>query len=162
MLTGNRSFRTDQSDVSRSNTALTSLVCGLVQDNGAFYYGDAYPQGSRSNPDYNLSCCTRQKLLSARQGLLDDGIALQYLQLDDWWCVVYPTVRIIESLQFARYTERAGICICFRCAHKRMMAKVACDCWDTGTTGRTRRGISGASSVSIAGSCLLTPTQGAC
>ena len=73
-------------------------MCGLVQDNGAFYYGDAYPQGSRSNPDYNLSCCTRQKLLSARQGLLDDEIALQYLQLDDWWCVIYPTVRIIQSL----------------------------------------------------------------
>ena len=47
-------------------------------------------EGSRSNPDYNLSCCTRQKLLSARQGLLDDGIALQYLQLDDWWCVIHP------------------------------------------------------------------------
>ena len=58
------------------------------------------PQGSRSNPEYNLSCCTRQKLLSARQGLLDDGIALQYLQLDDWWCVIDPILcaLLIKSL----------------------------------------------------------------
>jgi hypothetical protein len=58
---------------------------GYWTDNGAFYYGDAYPQPDRSSPDYNLSCCTRDKLLAARQGLVDDGIALQYLQLDDWW-----------------------------------------------------------------------------
>ena len=57
---------------------------GYWTDNGAYYYGDAYPQ-PRGGPDYNLSCCTRDKLLAARQGLLDDGIALQYLQLDDWW-----------------------------------------------------------------------------
>ena len=50
-----------------------------------YYYGDAYPQPERAAPDYNLSCCTRDKLLAARQGLLDDGISLQYLQLDDWW-----------------------------------------------------------------------------
>jgi hypothetical protein len=57
---------------------------GYWTDNGAFYYGDAYPQ-KQPGTDYNLSCCTEDKLLAARKGLLDDGIALQYLQLDDWW-----------------------------------------------------------------------------
>lgn len=57
---------------------------GYWTDNGAYYYGDAYPQ---QNPgvDYNLSCCTKAKLLAAKTALDADRVPIRYLQLDDWW-----------------------------------------------------------------------------
>lgn len=63
---------------------------GYWTDNGAYYYGDAYPQhhdvpgDTRAN--FNLSCCTKSKLIAAKRALDQAGIPMSYLQLDDW-CV---------------------------------------------------------------------------
>jgi hypothetical protein len=51
---------------------------------GAYYYGDAYPQGELTDPDFNLSCCTKTKLMDAKKALDADRIPINYLQLDDW------------------------------------------------------------------------------
>ena len=52
---------------------------------GAYYYGDAYPQGAATDPDYNLTCCTKAKLLEAKAALDRDSVPIAYMQLDDWW-----------------------------------------------------------------------------
>lgn len=60
---------------------------GYWTDNGAYYYGDAYPQHhdvpGNVSADYNLSCCTEAKLLAAKRALDADAIPMSYMQLDD-------------------------------------------------------------------------------
>eukprot|EP00937_MAST-01D_sp_MAST-1D-sp2_P001128 g1128.t1 len=62
---------------------------GYWTDNGAYYYGDAYPQHhdviGDTNPDYNLTCCSKDKLLAAKRALDADALPMAYVQLDDWW-----------------------------------------------------------------------------
>ena len=62
---------------------------GYWTDNGAYYYGDAYPQlkdvPGDTHPEYNLTCCTSSKLLAAKSALDRDKVPISYLQLDDWW-----------------------------------------------------------------------------
>jgi hypothetical protein len=52
-------------------------------------YGDAYPQHKDSpgdtNPEYNLTCCTKNKIMAAKTALDKDKLPMAYLQLDDWW-----------------------------------------------------------------------------
>ena len=57
---------------------------GYWTDNGAYYYGDAYPQPSRAAPDFNLTCCSKAKVLAAKRALDNSDVAIAYLQLDDW------------------------------------------------------------------------------
>ena len=57
---------------------------GYWTDNGAYYYGDAYPQQG-NGPNYNLSCCTKNKIMAAKHALDEDRVPIKYLQLDDWW-----------------------------------------------------------------------------
>jgi hypothetical protein len=45
---------------------------------------DHLPVGGVS-PDYNLSCCTKEKILAAKSALDKDGVPIKYMQLDDWW-----------------------------------------------------------------------------
>ena len=58
---------------------------GYWTDNGAYYYGDAYPQGARSNPDFNLTCCTKKNIMAAKAALDKGAVPINYIQLDDWW-----------------------------------------------------------------------------
>ena len=75
-----KAFNTSESKV----PDLVTQKVGYWTDNGAFYYGDAYPQ-SQPGINYNLSCCTKAKLLAAHDGLAADGLPMSYMQLDDWW-----------------------------------------------------------------------------
>ena len=60
---------------------------GYWTDNGAYYYGDTYwqPPFNNTNPDFNLTCCNKAKLLAAKAALDKDKVSMNYLQLDDWW-----------------------------------------------------------------------------
>ena len=60
---------------------------GYWTDNGAYYYGDTYwqPPFDETNPDFNLTCCNKAKLLAAKAALDKDKVSMNYLQLDDWW-----------------------------------------------------------------------------
>lgn len=62
---------------------------GYWTDNGAYYYGDAYPQHNgvpgNMTDDFNLTCCTKTKLMAAKTALDADHVPIAYLQLDDWW-----------------------------------------------------------------------------
>lgn len=53
-------------------------------------YGDAYPQhkdvAGDTQPEYNLTCCTKNKLMAAKTALDNDKVPVSYIQLDDWWC----------------------------------------------------------------------------
>ena len=79
---------------------------GYWTDNGAYYYGDAYPQhddvpgDTRAN--FNLTCCTKQKLIAAKRALDVDDVPMSYIQLDDW-CV--PSL------------DSAILAPCFRCSN---------------------------------------------
>eukprot|EP01047_Picozoa_sp_COSAG01_P041259 COSAG01_NODE_3530_length_5964_cov_653.329241_5_plen_122_part_00 len=110
-----------------------------------YYYADAYPQSSRSSPHYNLSCCTEKKLLAAWQGLIDDGVALQYLQLDD--------VRAPRLLAAAHSAQTRG-----SCRADMLLVTAGGDNGSGGTLVRTRPKTSEASSVYRSGSCPPTHT----
>ncbi len=56
---------------------------GYWTDHGAYYYGDSYPGGSTMN----LSCCSLEKLQDTKQKLDEQGIPVQYFQMDDWWYI---------------------------------------------------------------------------
>ena len=62
-----------------------------VSQNGAYYYGDAYHQhvhdGTSADADYNLTCCSKTKLIAAKRALDADSVPISYVQLDDWWYV---------------------------------------------------------------------------
>ena len=82
-----RKMRTAYNVNKRADPVVEKL--GYWTDNGAYYYGDAYPQHrdvpGDTNPDYNLTCCTKAKLLAAKEALEKDRVAISYIQLDDWW-----------------------------------------------------------------------------
>jgi hypothetical protein len=50
----------------------------------AYYYADAYPQHNgvpgAMNPDFNLTCCTKAKLLAAKAALERERVPVAYLQ----------------------------------------------------------------------------------
>ena len=53
--------------------------------NGAYYYGDAYVahyKTPRNATEYDLECCTREKLLSTKKALDKQHIPINYIQLD--------------------------------------------------------------------------------
>jgi hypothetical protein len=64
---------------------LVTQKVGYWTDNGAFYYGKAYQPKKGPTYNYDLSCCTKSKLLAAHADLAADGLPMSYLQLDDWW-----------------------------------------------------------------------------
>ena len=68
----------------------------LADSNGAYYYGDPYQSAATGGApnwyggyDYNLTCCTKSKLMAAKDSLDKDKVPINYLQLDDW-CTFPP------------------------------------------------------------------------
>ena len=58
-------------------------------DNGAYYYGDAYAGDyslPRNSSEYNLECCTKEKLLATKKALDAQKIPINYIQLDVRLC----------------------------------------------------------------------------
>lgn len=59
----------------------------------AYYYGDTYNKKhfhtkdtpTNPNPNFNLECCTKRRLLSAKKALDEQHVPIKYLQMDDWW-----------------------------------------------------------------------------
>jgi len=105
-----KAFNTSESKV----PDLVTQKVGYWTDNGAFYYGDAYPQ-SRPGTNYNLSCCTRAKLLAAHDGLAADRLPMAYMQLDDWWYTgPHPTHGGVKGVKCVDKWVLPGACCC-RC-----------------------------------------------
>ena len=68
------------------DASITLRMCA-----GAYYYGDPYQSPATGGPphwlggyDYNLTCCTKAKLMAAKRALDKDDVPITYLQLDDW------------------------------------------------------------------------------
>jgi hypothetical protein len=68
-------------------------VHGLTQRNPCADYGDAYPQHKDkpgdTKPEYNLTCCTKSKIMAAKTALDKDKVPIAYMQLDDWWAKLH-------------------------------------------------------------------------
>ena len=87
----------------------------MLSQNGAYYYGDAYHQhnhdGSSGDADYNLTCCTKKKLIAAKHALDTDSVPISYVQLDDWWCVCVLPSFLLSSLFTLHAAGAVYLCI---------------------------------------------------